>query len=268
MPAKPALLAGRRARRGDGGVAVRRAGHGQVPHGSDRLSCSRTCGPARSARTRASRGSRCTPARPSSTTPATPAGTPSASSRPHVRTIPVLGNGDIWVADDALAMIRHTGCDGVVIGRGCLGRPWLFGDLIDVFNGRPAPPSRPLGVVIDVMADHGRMLAEHHGRRGTSSRRCATSASTPRGTSPAIRSGPEVRRNFAPGVVARRARRPARAARPHDHRRRRAARRSAVATPTARSRCRCPQGFLDDPDALEHDVTVPDDNDVMALSGG
>ena len=52
--------------------------------------------------------------------------------------IPVLGNGDIWEAADAVAMMRATGCDGVVVGRGCLGRPWLFADLVAVLNGRPA----------------------------------------------------------------------------------------------------------------------------------
>jgi nifR3 family TIM-barrel protein len=46
-----------------------------------------------------------------------------------VTTVPVLGNGDIWSADDAVRMMASTGCDGVVVGRGCLGRPWLFGDL-------------------------------------------------------------------------------------------------------------------------------------------
>src|SRR5690606_30077985 len=50
--------------------------------------------------------------------------------------IPVLGNGDIWEAQDALLMMRTTGCDGVIVGRGCLGRPWLFRDLADVFQGR------------------------------------------------------------------------------------------------------------------------------------
>ena len=53
-----------------------------------------------------------------------------------VTTIPVLGNGDIWEAGDALAMVERTGCDGVVVGRGCLGRPWLFRDLADAFAGR------------------------------------------------------------------------------------------------------------------------------------
>lgn len=55
--------------------------------------------------------------------------------------VPVLGNGDVWVADDAVAMVRETGCDGVVVGRGCLGRPWLFADLEAAFTGgTPAGP--------------------------------------------------------------------------------------------------------------------------------
>ena len=47
----------------------------------------------------------------------------------------MLGNGDIFDADDALAMMAATGCDGVVIGRGCLGRPWLFAELSAAFAG-------------------------------------------------------------------------------------------------------------------------------------
>jgi nifR3 family TIM-barrel protein len=78
-----------------------------------------------------------------------------------VSTIPVLGNGDIWEASDALAMIRHTGCDGVVVGRGCLGRPWLFRDLVDAMNGRPVQASPLLGEVCLVMARHARLLAAH-----------------------------------------------------------------------------------------------------------
>jgi nifR3 family TIM-barrel protein len=77
-----------------------------------------------------------------------------------VRTIPVLGNGDIWEAHDALRMMRATGCDGVVVGRGCLGRPWLFRDLADVFAGRePKDPPR-FGEVVDVMLEHAGLLAE------------------------------------------------------------------------------------------------------------
>src|SRR6185436_7036176 len=77
--------------------------------------------------------------------------------------IPVLGNGDIWEAEDALRMMRQTGCDGVVVGRGCLGRPWLFRDLADVFDGREPADPPPLGVVVDVMLAHARALAEWFG---------------------------------------------------------------------------------------------------------
>ena len=75
-----------------------------------------------------------------------------------VRTIPVLGNGDIWQASDAVAMMRSTGCDGVVIGRGCLGRPWLFRDLVDVLAGRDPGPGPTFGQVADVMLEHARLL--------------------------------------------------------------------------------------------------------------
>jgi nifR3 family TIM-barrel protein len=77
--------------------------------------------------------------------------------------IPVLGNGDIWEAGDALRMMRTTGCDGVIVGRGCLGRPWLFRDLSDVFAGR-APVDPPnLGVVVDVMLEHAALLSDWMG---------------------------------------------------------------------------------------------------------
>ena len=87
----------------------------------------------------------------------------------HVDTIPVLGNGDVWEATDAVRMMRHTGCDGVVVGRGCLGRPWLFGDLVAVMSGAPAPAPRPLGFALGVMADHARALVEHHAADGVRS---------------------------------------------------------------------------------------------------
>ncbi len=81
-----------------------------------------------------------------------------------VTSIPVLGNGDIFEADDALAMMAATGCDGVVIGRGCLGRPWLFAELSAAFTGAPAPAPPNLGQVADIIRRHGALLAAHFGQ--------------------------------------------------------------------------------------------------------
>jgi nifR3 family TIM-barrel protein len=75
-----------------------------------------------------------------------------------VTRIPVLGNGDVWEAEDALRMMRSTGCDGVIVGRGCLGRPWLFRDLADVFDGREPQNPPDFGGVVDVMLEHARLL--------------------------------------------------------------------------------------------------------------
>lgn len=80
-----------------------------------------------------------------------------------VTTIPVLGNGDIWESSDALEMMRTTGADGVVVGRGCLGRPWIFRDLSHAFNGRPLEPRPSLGQVVDEMLEHAEMLCEWMG---------------------------------------------------------------------------------------------------------
>jgi nifR3 family TIM-barrel protein len=74
--------------------------------------------------------------------------------------VPVLGNGDIWEASDAIRMVEQTGVDGVVIGRGCLGRPWLFADLSAAFAGRPAQPLPTLGKVASMMARHARLLVD------------------------------------------------------------------------------------------------------------
>jgi nifR3 family TIM-barrel protein len=78
----------------------------------------------------------------------------------RVQRIPVLGNGDVWEAQDALRMLRQTDCDGVVVGRGCLGRPWLFRDLCDVFDGHEPQDPPTLGEVSAVMLRHARALAE------------------------------------------------------------------------------------------------------------
>ena len=184
-----------------------------------------------------------------------------AELKSHVPSIPVLGNGDIWEAADAVAMMRTTRCDGVVVGRGCLGRPWLFADLLDVFAGRPAAPPRPLGVAAAVMADHARALVAHLGAEspalrsfrkhaswyltgypvGGEARRRFSQVSTlaelddllgdldPRLT--VVEGGERIRRGHTNGPI----------------------------------KVALPDGFLDDP---EHDVTVPDDDDVLALSGG
>jgi len=92
-----------------------------------------------------------------------------AALKAAVRRIPVLGNGDVWEAEDALRMMRITGCDGVVVGRGCLGRPWLFRDLADVFAGRQPGSPPNLGEIADIMMEHAKRLAgwfgEHSGVR-------------------------------------------------------------------------------------------------------
>ncbi|MEU4215331.1 tRNA dihydrouridine synthase DusB [Actinoplanes sp. NPDC026623] len=74
--------------------------------------------------------------------------------------VPVLGNGDIWEASDALRMVEHTGVDGVVVGRGCLGRPWLFKDLEAAFAGRTSQELPNLGEVAAIMSRHAHLLVD------------------------------------------------------------------------------------------------------------
>lgn len=76
---------------------------------------------------------------------------------------PVLGNGDIWTADDAVRMVERTGCDGVVIGRGCLGRPWLFGQLVAAFTGAPIPKDPGLVEVLAMLRRHAQLLTNDYG---------------------------------------------------------------------------------------------------------
>jgi nifR3 family TIM-barrel protein len=93
-----------------------------------------------------------------------------AKLKETVRSVPVLGNGDIWTAHDAVAMVDQTGCDGVVVGRGCLGRPWLFGDLAAAFRARSgqlsaeeasAATAHPdLGEVMAAFRRHAELLVE------------------------------------------------------------------------------------------------------------
>lgn len=80
--------------------------------------------------------------------------------------VPVLGNGDIWEARDGLAMVEQTGCAGVEVGRGCLGRPWLFGDLADAFAGRPGRRLPTLGEVAAMVRRHAELLVRYQGMHG------------------------------------------------------------------------------------------------------
>lgn len=173
--------------------------------------------------------------------------------------IPVLGNGDIWEAADAVAMMRHTGCDGVVVGRGCLGRPWLFRDLVDALSGRPVQAAPNLGEACAVMHEHAVKLIDHLGADlamrdfrkhaswyltgypvGGEVRRCFATVSTLSeledhiaAIDPAtviVDGGERIRRGHTNGPI----------------------------------RVALPHGYLEHLD----DLTVPDDADVMALSGG
>ena len=78
-----------------------------------------------------------------------------------IRSIPVLGNGDIWSAEDAVSMVEQTGCDGVVVGRGCMGRPWLFQDLQAAFEGRAERVRPGLRHVADTIYRHGELMVIH-----------------------------------------------------------------------------------------------------------
>lgn len=86
-----------------------------------------------------------------------------ATLKHAVTSIPVLGNGDIWEAGDALRMMRTTGCDGVVVGRGCLGRPWLFADLAAVFDGKEPEDPPNLGRIARIMTEHLALLVAWFG---------------------------------------------------------------------------------------------------------
>jgi nifR3 family TIM-barrel protein len=179
--------------------------------------------------------------------------------------IPVLGNGDIWEASDAVAMMRHTGCDGVVVGRGCLGRPWLFGDLVTVLGGGTAPGPRRLGEVCDAMACHARLLVGHYGDFGGEPHALRDFRKHTSWYLSGYPVGPAVRRSLA--MVSSLAELDDRLADLDP----------ALEIVTGGERIKrghsngpirvaLPDGYLDH--LADADFVVPDDADVMALSGG
>ena len=86
-----------------------------------------------------------------------------ARLKEHLGDTPVLGNGDIWTAEDALRMVQQTGADGVVVGRGCLGRPWLFGQLAAAFAGADLPADPSLAGVLAILRRHAELLCADYG---------------------------------------------------------------------------------------------------------
>jgi nifR3 family TIM-barrel protein len=176
-----------------------------------------------------------------------------------VKTIPVLGNGDIWEASDALRMVEQTGCDGVVIGRGCLGRPWLFRDLVDAFSGRPISGTPKLGEVLSVMLEHAEGLCAHLDEdRGMRDFRKHTSWYL---TGYPV--GGEMRRKFAE-VKSLAELRSLAAQLDADAPIVEGGERIARGHTNGPIKVILPEGYLDDRD----DMTIPDDGDVMRLSGG
>ena len=89
-----------------------------------------------------------------------------ANLREALPDIPVLGNGDIWSAEDAIRMVRETGVDGIVVGRGCQGRPWLFGDLQAAFEGSDRRFRPGLKEVAESVYRHAQLLIETFGDEG------------------------------------------------------------------------------------------------------
>ena len=122
--------------------------------------------------------------------------------------LPVLGNGDIFSAADALAMVAETGCDGVVVGRGCLGRPWLFGDLEAAFAGRPLPTRADARAGRGDAAPARRAAVRPHGSGQGHPRRPQAHRLVPQGLRGGLGDPPPARARREPGRAGRAARHP------------------------------------------------------------
>ncbi|WP_422485675.1 tRNA dihydrouridine synthase DusB [Gudongella sp. DL1XJH-153] len=78
--------------------------------------------------------------------------------------IPVIGNGDIFKAQDALLMMERTGCDGVAIGRGAMGNPWIFRQINQLLEGKNPDKPSP-AEVLETSIRHMNMVCEFKGER-------------------------------------------------------------------------------------------------------
>lgn len=77
--------------------------------------------------------------------------------------IPVIGNGDIFHAQDAARMIQETGCDGVMAARGAKGNPWIFREIRQYLETGEVPPRPSVEEIREMILRHGRMLAQYKG---------------------------------------------------------------------------------------------------------
>jgi len=91
-----------------------------------------------------------------------------ARIKPHLRRIPLVGNGDLRTAGDVVEAFRRYGVDGVMIGRAALGRPWLFSQAAAALAGRPVPPDPALDEQRGLLLTHYRLIVEQFGpEKGT-----------------------------------------------------------------------------------------------------
>ena len=75
--------------------------------------------------------------------------------------IPVIGNGDIKTAEDAVRLQRETGCAAVMIARGSLGQPWIFDQTRALLEGKAKPPAPPVEERFAVVVEHARMAEQY-----------------------------------------------------------------------------------------------------------